>query len=454
MSEPSRPSTFQLPRVPRFATRTSDLNPTWTLHLARVAFIALMTLALLGPWMTVNNEGIQTSIRQAGYGVVLVLSLIALRPWRHPERLLVVPWPILLALAWCWLTAFWMIEPAVGIRRLTLTTIVAWSLFALVRQLGAEQTVKILQIVLALMLAVNFVFVIFFPEIGAHPQSEGLVGRWRGFMGHKNFAGVPCALTVLFFLFAANRVHWAIRIAVCAGAGVFLIMSESKTSMGVGAVAVAGGLIFQFLAMHFEQQRLAPPAAAWALLIIPAYTFVSMAIDNAPYLEMVSDPEGFTGRTQIWTALIKAYVEHPWFGIGYGSFWDLGPSGPIYNYATEASAWIANQSEGHNSYLDLLVQIGCIGTLIVLFAIAVWPTQRLLYGGNHPARPLSAAIIVFALGHSFTESQMVDRDSLVQVFLMIAIGLLWSVTAAPVGGAAAVPRRPEKSERPRAPLRL
>jgi exopolysaccharide production protein ExoQ len=444
---------FQLPRLSRVATRTSHLEPAWTLHLARIAFAALMALALLGPWMTVYNAGVQTEIRQAGYAVILVLALIALRPWQRPERLLVVPWPILLALAWCWLTAFWMIDPAVGIRRLVLTTVVAWSLFALVRQLGAEQTIKIVQIALAITLAVNFVVAIGFPEIGRHPVGDAeLTGNWRGLMGHKNFAGVPCAAAVLFFVFAADRVHWIVRALVCTGAIIFLVMSASKTSLGVGAAALGAGLIFQLLAKQYGQQRLAPPAVAWALLIIPAWIFVSMAFDNGPYLEMVSDPTGFTGRTQIWTALIKAYAEHPLLGIGYGSFWDLGPSGPIHQYA---SNWIVRESEGHNSYLDLLVQIGCIGTLIVLFAVAVWPTQRLLYGGDHPARSLGAGIIVFALGHSFTESQLFDRDSLVQVFVIIAIALLWSVTAAPVEGArTAAPKRGEKPERPIAPLRL
>lgn len=436
----------------RGAAGAQGSNPAWTLQLASVTLVALLILALLGPWMTLNNTGAQNVARQAGYAAILVSSLISLRPWRHPERLLVVPWPMLAALAWCWLSAVWMIDPAVGTRRLVLTTIIAWSLFALVRQLGAERTVKLLQAVFAVALAVNFIFVIFFPEIGKHPsQGDIIVDKWRGLMGHKNFAGVPCAAAVLLFVFDSKRVHWAVRAAVCAGAVAFLVGSGSKTSMGIGAFAVAVGLGFAFLATRLKQRQLAPPALAWALLIGPALIFVSMALNNAPFLDMVSDPAAFTGRTQIWTALIKAYVDHPWLGVGYGSFWDLGPSGPIFHYG---SGWITEMSEGHNAYLDLLVQIGCIGTLIVLYAVLAWPTQRLLYGGEHPARTLAAAIIVFCMGHAFTESQMFDRDSLVQVLLMIAIALLWSVTAAPVqGGFAAVPERREPG-RPRAPLRL
>lgn len=453
MSEQSNAPTLSLPRLSRFATRSTGSSPSWSLHLARATFVALMVLALLGPWMTISNTGFQNTGRQAGYAIVLVLALAALRPWLHPERLLVVPWPLLAALAWCWLSAFWMIDPNVGIRRLVLTTIVIWSLFALIRQLGAEQTVKILRIVLAVTLAINFAAVLFFPEIGKHPSGgETIVDKWRGVMGHKNNAGVPCAMAILFFVFDAARVHRVVRIAVCAGALVFLIMSESKTSIGICVASVAVGAIFTLLAKHYEQRQLAPAHYAWLLLVIPALIFATMAYDPAYYLDLVSDPTGFTGRTQIWTALIKSYVDRPWLGVGFGSFWDLGPSGPIFKYAT---GWVTAMSEGHNSYLDFLAQIGVIGTLILFYALLVWPSRRLLYGGDHPARILSAAIIVFCIGHSFTESQLFDRDSLVQVFMMVAIALLWNVTAAPVaGGHTAVPSRRGAPARPRAPLRL
>lgn len=446
------PTTFRLKRVSRVSTRSHAEHPRWSQYLGSLTFIALIVLVLLGPWMTIDNASSQNILRQIGYGVILVLTLIAIRPWRHPERLLVLPWPILLALVWCWVTLLWAIDPSVGLRRLALTTLIIWSLFALVRQLGTERTVAILRITLAVTLAVNFFFVIFFPAIGTHVGGNEFDGKWRGLMGHKNNVGITCAMTVLFFVFYADRVNRFVRMFVCSGAAVFLVMSDSKTSMGICLAGAVVGFIFGRLAMHKGQRRLAPPAIAWALLVVPAIIFLSMAIDNSPYLEMVSDPAGFTGRTQIWTALIKAYADHPLFGIGYGSFWDLGPSGPIFKYA---SNWVTTISEGHNGYLDLLVQVGCVGTLLVLFATLVWPTQRLLYGGDHPARTLGAALVVFCIGHNFTESQLFDRDSQVQVFLMIALALLWAVTAAPVGGStSSIPTRRKPAAPPRAPLRL
>ncbi len=413
-----------------------------------------MSLVLLGPRMTIDGTGEYNTLRQVGYALVLILSLATLEPWRQPQRLLVVPWPILAALAWCWLSVFWMLDPSIGVRRLVLTTIVAWTVFALVRQLGPERFVAVLRIILAVALGVNFVFAVFYPAIGRHPlEGDIIVGSWRGLMGHKNFAGVPCAMAILFFIFDTARVHVILRVLVCVGAAVFLAMAESKTSMGICAVAVGVGLLLQLLATHFKQRQLAPPWAAWIVLAVLALIALTMAYNPAYYLDLVSDPAAFTGRTQIWAAMIKSYVDAPWLGVGFGSYWDLGPGGPIFKYGAD---WVTQMSEGHNAYLDFLVQIGFVGTMILLFALIVWPLQRLLYGGEHPARPLSGAIIVFCLGHSFTESQLFDRDSLVQVMMMVALALLWSVTAAPVKGAkASVPGREPRQPAPtRAPLRL
>ncbi|SFS10984.1 O-antigen ligase family protein [Sphingomonas jatrophae] len=437
MTTSSEPRTFRLPRVSRLATRQRDTAPGWSLHLATLTFAALLVLAFLGPWMAENNDGVQSQIRTAGYVLLAALTIVAIRPWRHPERLLVIPWPLVLALGWCALSLTWAFAPDVGLRRLALTVTVAWSLFALVRHLGIERALLTLSIVLAAALAVNYAFVLLYPSIGLHAPSGEFSGKWRGLMAHKNFAGELCAYTVLVFAFNED-LHKAARIAVAAAAGMFLLMTDSETSLKMGVAALVFGGILYLFARKFGRRQLAPPAAAWVLFAILAVIAISMALNPSYYLQMVSDPAAFTGRTQIWTALIKVYADQPLTGVGYGSLWDLGPNGPINNYATD---WVTEQSEGHNGYFDMLAQIGGPGTLIVLFATLVWPVQRLLRGGDHPARALAGAILLFCLGHNFTESTMLDRDALSEVFLILAIALLWNATGMSVSAPSELLRR-------------
>lgn len=409
----------------------------WTDWIASLAFVALLVLTILGPSMTSENYGLQSQIRMAGYLLITLASLLALEPWRRPERLLVVPWPLLVALGWCWLSLGWAIEPSVGLRRLVLTSLVLWSTFALVRKLDGERSILLVRAVLVLTLVVNFVVALTNPAVGIHAVNPNgfesdLSGDWRGIMIQKNYAGLTCAMTILLFAFHAERIKLPVRAAVIIASAVFLYLSDSQTSQIMVVVSLLVGALFTWLAQTKGRERLAPPALAWVLLAIPAVLFVSMAINNTPYLEMLADPAGFTGRTQIWTAMIRFYADYPLLGAGYGSFWDLGPTGPLFQYA---KGWVTQISQGHNGYLDLLIQIGLPGTLLVLFATLVWPTQRLLRGGDHPVRPLAAAAFVFCLGHNLTESMLFDRDSLSQVFLLIALAWLWAASASDVAGA-------------------
>lgn len=451
MAESSASEPFQLPRLSRIRTRPRNTAPRWSQVLAQLAFAMLVMLALGGPWMTDQGDDFLKLIREAGYASVFLFTLVAIRPSRNPERLLVVPWPLLLALGWCGLSLLWAVEPEVGLRRLVLTAIVLWSLFALVREVGLERSITILRVLLAVLLAINFIVALAYPAVGIHGASgeAELTGSWRGIMGQKNWAGLACAMTILVFTFDAARVPIAARIGVIAASALFLVLSDSRTSMGVGAAALLAGAIFAWLAARNGQRPLAAPGWAWVPLALLAAVSVSMALNPQIYLQLVSDPAGFTGRNQIWTALIRAYADRPLLGVGYGSLWDLGPQGPISPYAKD---WVAEVSQGHNGYLDLLVQIGAPGTLLVLFATLAWPIQRLLRGGDHPARVLGAAMLLFCLGHNFTESTLFDRDALGQVFLLIAIALLWSVTAvavqAPAEGDLPAPRARRGEPRP------
>jgi O-antigen ligase len=447
MNQTDSAEPFRLPRMSRAKTRAREVKPRWANMLSQIAFAALILLSLAGPWMTNQGDPGLSQLREVGYSTILLATLVAIAPWRHPERLLVVPWPLLAALGWCGLSLIWALEPGVGLRRVLLTAMVLWALFAQVREIGVERAVTILRGLLALLLIANFVAVLVYPAVGIHPASDqDLANNWRGVMGQKNWAGMTCALTVLIFAFDAAAIPIAVRIGFAVAAAFFLIFTQSATSMGVGAAALIFGGLFAWRTQIEGQGRLAPPGWAWVPFGIVAALCIGLALFPAAYLEFLSDQSGMTGRYGIWTALIRAFGDRPLLGFGFGSFWDLGPDGPAAVYG---ESWVTRLSQGHNGYLDLLVQIGLPGTLLVLFATLVWPLQRLLAGGQHPARVLGAAVMLFCLGHNFTESTLFDRDAIGQVFLMIAIALLWNATAAPVHASAPAERSPAHERRRR-----
>jgi exopolysaccharide production protein ExoQ len=74
----------------------------------------------------------------------------------------------------------------------------------------------------------------------ADPQ---LVGNWRGVYVHKNIAGAVGAMTALVLLFTPRTKVW-LKLADLAVVGLalfFTVMTHSKSSLGLLAVAAAAG---------------------------------------------------------------------------------------------------------------------------------------------------------------------------------------------------------------------
>jgi O-antigen ligase len=141
---------------------------------------------------------------------------------------------------------------------------------------------------------------------------------------------------------------------------------------------------------------------------------------------LINTPMTFTGRTEIWNAVWRYIAAHPVLGAGYGSFWNIGPASPIFTYGF---GWVQEVSEGHNGYLDLLAAIGPFGFLLVIAGAYVVPIVRLI-GWRQSQRDTGAllmAMMIFIIGHNFTESSLFDRDTIGQVFLMLTIAGIWSV---------------------------
>lgn len=420
--------------MPSKIRRISDLSQPVRLPLAMAAMAGLLTLTLFGPAMTMlsdTDSGSGNILRQVGYGVVFALAIIAMRPLKHPERFAVVPWPFWLALGWCWLSLTWALDPGVAVRRLVLTTIIIWSVFAVVRQVGVERTLLFVRAALVAMLIVNFVTVLAFPAVGLHTANGDdpmLAGQWRGFMGHKNQAGLLCAMTILFFSYDRRKIPYALLAAVILFSSVFLWFSGSKTSLGLVFVAVAIGFGFAYAkARYFNHSTMSPTArslivATISLLLLPVIHF---GVQSDWFLNYLADPSGLTGRTDIWAAMMRYYLNNPVFSAGYGSFWNIGNASPMLTFG---KGWVLSVSQGHNGYLDLLVTIGLPGLVLVLMAAFVFPAQRLFATArlSKATSALVAAVLVFCFMHNFTESSLFDRDTLGQVFLLIALGILWT----------------------------
>lgn len=420
--------------MPRKLRSLSNLSQPVRLPLAMAAMALLLTLTVLGPAMTTlgdSESGAGNAVRQLGYAVVFGLALIAMRPLKHPERLAVVPWFFWVALAWCWLSLAWALDPGVAVRRLVLTTIVIWSVFAVVRQLEIERTLLFVRIALIAILIVNYIVVLAIPTLGLHNLGSDdplLVGKWRGLMGDKNQAGLICALTIIFFTFDRRKLPNALSAAVILLSVIFLWFSASKTSLGLVFIAIAASFGFTRLRPRLSSRRAILPGIRNTILVAVALALVPLihfGVQSELFLNYIADSSGLTGRTEIWTAMMRYYLTNPVFSAGYGSFWNIGNASPIFRYG---EGWVQTVSEGHNGYLDLMITIGLPGLILVLVATLIIPAYQLIATRRltDATWALVVSVLFFCFSHNFTESSLFDRDAIGEVFLLLALAMLWT----------------------------
>ncbi len=400
-------------------------NDDRLLYIAAVAFFAMV---LLAPAMVVREmaigdisaSGEGSVVRQIGYVLILLFSIFA--TWKQGPGLkaLIMPWPLMLALGWCWISLAWAINPGVAVRRLVLMTIVVWNTFIIMQAAGYDRTIKVLRFLFVAILIAGYITVAIAPSIGIHMMLDGdiqltVVGNWRGLMGHKNIAGAACAITLMLFLYDTKQIKPVLRWAVLLAAAFFLYKAQSKTSFGMLLIALLCGWIFQ----RYDE-RIRSFAIPMIMFLTAAGWFFYSTYQSFVF-ENLLNPKFFTGRGFIWDAMIRYAGEHLLLGAGYGSFWDAGTDSPIYDYG---QGFVKTAGSGHNGYLDLLVAVGVPGVLLAVFAAVVWPAWKLLASRITPQRgALAVALLVFCMGHNVTESSLLERDTLVGVIMMVAVAI-------------------------------
>jgi exopolysaccharide production protein ExoQ len=80
----------------------------------------------------------------------------------------------------------------------------------------------------------------------------------------------------------------------------------------------------------------------------------------------------------------------------------------------------------HNGYLDLLVQIGGVGVVLVVYTLIVRPFYWLLFKpiAQPGARRVIAAIFTFVCLHDLLETSLMDRATSTWVVMLIMYCLL------------------------------
>jgi exopolysaccharide production protein ExoQ len=353
-------------------------------------------------------------------GTFGLIAFGALRQ-RGVQVLRAVPPMIVLLLLWCFLTALWNDEPDVVTRRAVLATIFVLSMLFVVDTLGAERTIRLWRNVMIAIIAADIVSVVLVHNAvhQADDLEASLAGAWRGLHSHKNMAGSVAASAVALFFYSALETRRRTDIVLCVASFVFLVMTRSKSSLGLLPVAMAAGWLYRIAMRNTLDRTIAAVAAA---LFVLGFGLL-IALEWQVLASFLEDPQHFTGRSAIWQAEFAYIRDHPLVGAGFGSFGNTGMRSPIYQYV--GAGWVSQIGEGHSGYLEMLVTLGGIGFavgmigLIVVPFLSFWRKDRAASNTN----ALLFTLFVFDVLHNFMESDFVQVTSAQwgQMLLVIAV---------------------------------
>ncbi len=371
---------------------------------------------LLGPSGDPEASGLIRAVYLPWYAVAL--GLIFARPGESLRA--VLHNPLLWALtALAFVSAFWSIDPAVTERRAVAVLFTTLAALAIGSRYDWPGLARVLATAYAGLALASFLVGVLLPSYGR--MADVFPGSWRGVYFDKNGLGDGMTIGVMVFLAAAvldggRRRLWA---ALAGLALLLVLLSGSKTSLvslliGLGAM---GGV---------AAARRGPAMAVgvtFAAVVGIGLFAVFVASDPAAVLGLLGKDATLTGRTQIWTAVLRQIHQRPWTGFGYGAIWtDESGWGPL--------AWIAKQAKfkphhSHNGWLEIWLGLGYVGltawTALFVQTLAAAAVSVYRSRGAYLAFPI---LVVYGLV-SLTESvTFVYNDLIWVLFATLSVRLM------------------------------
>ena len=361
-------------------------------------------------------------VRQVSFlGTFAVIALAAARQ-RGIDALKSVPISLALLMGWCILSAVWAAEPGIVARRAVLATIFVLSMLLSVDTLGSARAIHLWRYVVAAVIVGDLVSVALFQNAVHLPNDveSNLAGAWRGLHSHKNTAGAFAATsTIMFFYFSLKTRRWS-DMLLCAAALFFLVMTRSKSSLGLLPVALAAGGLYRIAWRSTLDRAIAAAATGLVLVVL----VVAIAVQWQLVAHLLEDPQNFTGRAAIWQAEFAFIRDHPLLGAGFGTFGNTGTRSPIYHYV--GSGWVTQIGEGHSGYLEMLVSIGGIGFALGMTAVVVVPFIQIWRRERTDANlnAMLFSMFLFDILHNFMESDFIQVTAVQWGQLLLILALL------------------------------
>lgn len=412
-----------------FLDRERESRNSWAIWIS-VVWLVLAGSRSVSQWLQLGSplaasdqylEG--NPLDRMVYTGLLVSGLIVLAGRRRRIwRLLKANGPILLFFCYCALSFLWSEYPDVAFRRWIKA--VGDLVIVLIVLSDRDPTAAVKNLLARtsfLLIPLSVLFIKYYPDLGRSYGMWDWKTYYTGVTTNKNTLGVICLFCGLgsaWRFLAALHSRAKRRTGQLVAHGVILSMVIWLFWMANSMTSLACFLLASvlLLATHIRVVARRPGAVHFLVGAVICVCVSVLFLGLGPgVLETMGRNSTLTDRTGIW-AMVLGMTKNPLLGTGFESFW----LGPRLQKIWSVYSW--GPTEAHNGYIEIFLNLGWIGIVLLAVVIATgYRTVLAAFRRKLPTGNLVLAYFVVGVVYNFTEAAFFRMMAPAWILFLLAI---------------------------------
>lgn len=401
----------------------------------------------LRPAVSLAQKYSDSSPIDAAFYAVLMASGLAVLNYRtvRVKIFLRQNVPLLVFFAYCALSVLWSDFPFVALKRWSKSVGDIVMVMVVLTDSHPKHAIwQLFKRAAFVLLPLSVLLIALFPDVGTGYNPEDMTVMYFGVTTFKNMLGLIAMVCGLFSLgqmvsayedrtMRNRRSHLLAHAIVFATASWLIVKANSMTSLA--CLVLAGAVLILAGQRSIRRWHVGVPLVAAVGVLLPASVLLFDSL--GPVLHSLGRNSTLTGRTLIWHVVLSLQT-NPWFGTGFESFWLGSRLERVWHMSVDGI------QEAHNGYLELYLNLGWCGILLLGAVIASGYVQVIAaVRSDRPYARLRLAFLTATLIFSMTEAGF-------RMLTPIWLAFLLAACDSPLLPIEAEVRRPTETSWPRA----